>query len=129
MEESNRQRKVSRMVQRELGSIFLADAKNMFGPVMISITQVRMSPDLSLARVYLSIMPGNPNEVLTLITEKKSEIRRLLGNKIRHQVRVIPELAFFHDDSAAYAAHIDKLLSNLNIPAATDDEEEEEEND
>ena len=115
------------MIQRELGSIFLADAKNMFGPVMISITQVRMSPDLSLARVYLSIMPGNPEEVLATINERKSEIRKLLGNKIRHQVRIIPELAFHHDDSAAYAAHIDRLLSSLNIPPAPEEGEEEEE--
>ena len=124
MEESNRQRKVGRMIQRELASLFLADAKNLFGQIMISVTQVRMSPDLALARVYLSFVQGDGEAQTERVNDRKSDVRRLLGNKIRHSVRVIPELAFFHDDSAAYAAHIDSLLANLDIPPAPEEDEE-----
>lgn len=115
------------MIQRELASIFLADAKNLFGQVMISVTQVRMSPDLALARVYLSFVQGDGETQTERVNDRKSDVRRLLGNKIRHQVRVIPELAFFHDDSSAYAAHIDNLLSNLNIPPEPEEDEASEE--
>ncbi len=82
-----------------------------------------MSPDLSIARVYLSFMLSeNKQALLDAIVMKKGEVRRQLGNRIGKVVRVVPELLFFLDDSADYAAHIDSLLADLDIPP----EEEEE---
>lgn len=78
---------------------------------MITVTIVRISPDLGVARVYLSIFPVNPDEKpLVLIQEKVHEIRHFLGNQVRHQLRVVPELTFFIDDSLDYIEKIDGLL-------------------
>ena len=78
---------------------------------MITVTVVRVSPDLSLAKVYLSIFPHAPNEdLLTPVNEHGKMIRNSLANIIRHQVRVIPELAFYIDDSMDYVEKIDQLL-------------------
>jgi ribosome-binding factor A len=109
--DSTRQLKVSRLIQKELGTIFQRDARNMFGPVMITVTQVRVSPDLGVAKVYVSLFPVKDKEaVLTKIKTKTIEIRKTLGEQIKKQVRVIPNLMFFLDDSLDYAEHIDDLL-------------------
>ena len=110
--DSTRQLKVSRLIQKELGSIFQKDAQSLFGSVMITVTQVRVSPDLGVAKVYVSLFPVKDKEaVLKLIKTKTNELRKKLGNEIKKQVRVIPDLMFFLDDSIDYAEHIDKLLS------------------
>lgn len=109
--DSTRQLKVSRLVQKELAAIFQRDAKNLFGPVMITVTQVRVSPDLGVAKVYLSLFPVKDKEaVLTSIRTKTIEIRMALSAAIKKQVRIIPNLMFFIDDSLDYAEHIDELL-------------------
>lgn len=109
--DSTRQLKVSRLIQKELGTIFQRDARNMFGPVMITVTQVRVSPDLGVAKVYVSLYPVKDKEAaLVRIKTKTIEIRKSLGEQIKKQVRVIPNLMFFLDDSLDYAEHIDDLL-------------------
>ena len=114
---STRQNKFSRLIQRELGEIFQRDTKSWFGKRLITVTEVRMSPDLSVAKVYLSfLMVDDASSILDLIEKRKSEIRRTLGNKIRNQVRVIPELIFNHDNSSEYASKIDQILAGLDIP-------------
>lgn len=106
----------------------------MFGRAFITVTSVKMSPDLSLAKVYLSFMQvANSNEMLEKINDHKKEIRKILGNKIGKQVRIVPDLIFYLDDSAAYAARMDELISGLNIPPADegsleiDDDDDEKE--
>lgn len=109
--ESTRQKKVARLVLKELSQIFNIDSNNILGPIMISITAVRISPDLAYANVFLSIFPvNNPEEALVKIKKSGSLIRKKLGIAVRNQLRVVPELNFFIDDSAEYAEEIDKLL-------------------
>jgi len=84
-------------------------------------TLVKMSPDLGLAKIYVSILGLNsPSEFFDRINERKSEVRRILGNKIGKQVRKIPELAFFHDNIEEEARRVDKLIDKLDIPPETE---------
>jgi ribosome-binding factor A len=109
--ESVRQQKVGRLLQKELSEIFRANAKTLFEGNFITVTIVRVSPDLGAAKIYLSIMlSADKSAALTQVKEQAPAIRRLLGNNIRRQVRVIPELSFFIDDSLDYAEKIDNLL-------------------
>ncbi len=109
--ESTRQKRVARLVQRELGDIFLKEGKTLFGGKMITVTQVRMSPDLSLARVYLSVFPAVTKEEFDqLVNDQKKKIRYELSGRIHNQLRSMPELAFFLDDSLDYIDRIEKLL-------------------
>jgi len=111
--ESTRQKKVGRLIQKELAEIFRSKTRNMFGGNMITPTVVRMSPDLMLAKVYLSIFPSNKqDEVLEMVNSTSGETRYYLGKKIGKQVKAIPELAFYIDDSHDYAERIDNLLNS-----------------
>ena len=111
--ESTRQKKVSRLIQKELADIFLRK-NNEFAPgKLISITIVRVSPDLSFAKVFLSIFPStNQDEVVNAIKDHTAKIRYELGQKVRSQLRIVPEIAFFIDDSLDYIDNIDKLLKS-----------------
>ncbi len=108
--ETTRQRKVSRLLQKELGTYFQRNSLT-FGNRIISVTIVRISSDLSTARIYLSIFPLKQDEKpIPQIQEKAHEIRHFLGNQVRHQLRIIPELTFFIDDSLDYIDKINGLL-------------------
>ena len=110
--ESTRQKKVGRLIQKELAEIFRSQTRNMFKGNMITVTVVRMSPDLMLAKVYISVFPSDKqDEVLEMVNSTAGETRYYLGKKIGKQVRGIPELAFFIDDSLDYAQRIDNLLN------------------
>jgi ribosome-binding factor A len=109
--ESVRQQKVARLLQKELSEIFRAHSKSLFEGKFITVTIVRVSPDLGQAKVYLSVMnPGDKEAIVENVRNQTAIIRRELGNIIRRQVRVIPELLFFLDDSLDYAQKIDDLL-------------------
>jgi ribosome-binding factor A len=111
--ESTRQKKVSRLVQKELADIFLKKGNEFAHGKLVSITRVRLSPDLSFAKIYLSIFPAtNQNEVLNSIQEHSSRIRFELGQKVRTQLRIVPDIAFHIDDSLDYIDKIDKLLKS-----------------
>jgi ribosome-binding factor A len=108
--ESTRQKKVARLLQKEIGSI-LQQKTSELGGKMITVTVVRMSPDLSLAKIYLSFFPVKENEdPLSSVKEHTAQIRYELGNKVHNQLRIVPELAFFVDDSLDYIEKIEKLL-------------------
>jgi ribosome-binding factor A len=110
--ESVRQSKVSKLLQKELAEIFRANSKTLFNDAFISVTVVRISSDLSSAKIYISIMTTTgANTVFNLVNEKKQHIRKLLGNIIGKQVRVVPEVTFFIDDSYDYAKKIDALFN------------------
>ena len=109
--DSTRQQKFSRLIQKEIAEIFQFDTKGKFGSIMITVTQVRVSPDLGVAKIYVSLFPvKEKDQMLDLIKKNTSEIRGLLGKRIRHQARVIPELVFYIDDSLDYAERINELL-------------------
>jgi ribosome-binding factor A len=109
--ESTRQQKVSRLIQKELGEIFQQKGTSISEGKMVTVTVVRMSPDLSVAKVYLSFFPPQQkSESLDLVRKHVREIRFELGERVGKQLRVVPELALFTDDSAEYAANIDRIL-------------------
>jgi ribosome-binding factor A len=108
--ETTRQQKISRLIQKELSEIFLLQTKSMHG-VMVSVSAVRISPDLSVCRAYLSIFPSNRGEeIIKNINDNVKAVRYELGQRLRFQLRIIPELKFFVDDSLDYIEHIDELL-------------------
>jgi ribosome-binding factor A len=109
--DSVRQSKIARLLQKELATFFQVESRNLFSGKMITVTMVRVSPDMGLARVYLSIFPYEPGEnIIDQVSQHGKMIRNSLGRNIRHQVRAIPELAFYIDDSMDYIERIDKLL-------------------
>jgi ribosome-binding factor A len=109
--DSVRQSKIARLLQKELATVFQVESRNILPGKMITVTVVRVSPDLGFAKVYLSIFPHKPDEdSITAINEHNKMIRNTLARNIRHQVRVIPELAFYIDDSMDYVEKIDRLL-------------------
>ncbi len=124
MKESKRQKQAAGLIQRDLSELFQRNAANWLGkPAFVTVTNVTMSPDLSVAKVYLSfVLDDNRQEMMDTLNQRKSDVRRVLGNRIGKAVRVVPELIFYLDESADYASHIDQLLSDLNIPPAQDDE-------
>ncbi|MBE6292334.1 MAG: 30S ribosome-binding factor RbfA [Bacteroidales bacterium] len=108
--ESTRQSKIARLIQKELSEIFLVQAKSMNG-VLVSVTAARVSPDLSIARVNISVFPSERgDEIVRNLNNNVRSIRYELGNRLRHQLRIIPELKFFIDDSLDYLERIDELL-------------------
>lgn len=108
--ETTRQNKISRLIQKELSEIFLLQTKSMAG-VLVSVSAVRISPDMSIARVYLSVFPsGKSQEIVKNINDNMKSIRFELGTRVRHQLRIIPELKFFVDDSLDYVERINELL-------------------
>lgn len=109
--ESVRQQKVNKLIQKELAEIFRSESRNLFGGAFITVTQTRVSPDLGTAKVYISIMATKDKQaIFNLVEEQKSAIRKRLGNLIKKQLRVVPELQFFIDDSLDYAMKIEELL-------------------
>lgn len=122
--ESTRQQKISRLIQQDLGDIFLREMKPVLGNSLITVTGVRISPDLSIARVHVSIMPigeipaqGNKaaepatkQGIIDAILTHASDIRRRLGNREAKQLRIIPQLDYYLDDSLDYVEKIDRLL-------------------
>lgn len=108
--DSIRQQKVNKLLLKELSELFRSESKNLFGGAFITVTVVRVSPDLGMAKVYVSIMGNNSKNALKLIEEKNKDIRRRVGNALGRQLRVIPELHFYIDDSLDYAMKIEELL-------------------
>lgn len=110
--QETRQNKIARLLQKELSIIFQQQTRMMRG-VMVSVTRVKVSPDLSICTAYLSIFPSDKGEeIIKNITASDKAIRYELGTKVRHQLRIIPELRFFIDDSLDYIDKIDELLKS-----------------
>ena len=108
---STRQNKIERLLQKDLGDIFQKGTNTLFKGKMITVTTVRVSPDLSSARVYLSLFPvKDKKEFIDYINSVEGQIRFDLGKRIRHQLRKVPGLKFFVDDSLDYIENIDNLL-------------------
>lgn len=108
--ETTRQNKISRLLQKELSEIFLAQTRKTHGTI-VSVSIVRISPDLSIAKVYLSVFPSEKAQAtIESVNASAREIRYELAQKVRFQLRKIPELRFYLDDSLDYIDKIDNLL-------------------
>lgn len=115
--DSKRQQKFSRLIQKELAEIFQRECSHLFQSTYISVSGVRVSPDLGVAKVHLSLLLSpQGRDLLKEIQVHTKTIRHELAKRIKNQVRVIPELIFYLDDTAEYAAKMDKILSQLDIP-------------
>jgi ribosome-binding factor A len=120
--ESTRQQKYGKLIQKELSDIFLHDTKGLFGNAFITVTTVRVSPDLGIAKVYLSfMMVEDKKAMLDMIVKQTKPIRKMLGNRISKQARVIPALMFFIDDTVDYANKMNELFSKIVIPKKEED--------
>ncbi|HHT23462.1 MAG TPA: 30S ribosome-binding factor RbfA [Bacteroidales bacterium] len=110
--ETTRQQKIARLLQKELGDIFLQYARRIQGTI-ITVTGVTVSPDLSIARIRLSIFPADKvAPVMGQVEAETKTFRYELGKRVRHQLRIIPELFFYNDDSLDYLENIDNLLKS-----------------
>lgn len=121
MKESNRQKKLGKVVQQELSEIFQREI-SVPGAPMLTVTVVRVTGDLRLARAYISVFPDAKGKTtIEALEEMNREIRHLLAQRIRRQVRHIPELEFYLDDTAQEVAHMDALFAR--IKSASPEEE------
>ena len=108
--ETTRQQKIERLIQKELSDMLQRQTQQLPG-VLVSVSRVRISPDLSVCRGYLSVFPSERGEeIVANINANVKTVRFELGKRVRHQLRIIPELKFFIDDSLDYIEHIDELL-------------------
>jgi ribosome-binding factor A len=114
---TTRQQKYARLIQKEVSEIFQRDKKGILENAFITLADVRVSPDLSVAKIYISMLLAKDKEkVLEKINTRKKEIRKELGERIGKQVRIIPELVFYIDEVEENAQRIEDLIKNLNIP-------------
>jgi len=113
--ESKRQQKFAGVIQQDLAAIFQREGINLLPNTMITITKVRVTPDLAIARVFLSFFNSNNNQLaLNTIKAHASEIRYKLGARIKDQVRIIPQLEFFVDDTSDYVERMDKIFDKIS---------------
>ncbi|OFY92546.1 MAG: ribosome-binding factor A [Bacteroidetes bacterium RIFCSPLOWO2_12_FULL_31_6] len=111
---TTKKQKISRLIQKTMGEYFQQNARILLGnTMMVTVTVVRLSPDSGVAKVYLSLFGSSDKEkAMEVIRAKAKEIRRELGVKVKNQIRIIPELIFYIDDSLDYAEKIDSLLKH-----------------
>ena len=117
MSGSTRQQKYGRLIQKELSDIFQRDKRGILDNAFITIADVKVNADLSVAKVYISMLLAKEKEkVLDNINRHKSELRRALGDQIGKQVRIVPELIFYRDEVEENATKMDDIIKNLHIP-------------
>jgi len=110
-EQSTRQLKVAREIQKDLAEIIRSKGMPAFDGAMVSVSGVKISPDLSVARVYVSVFPSEKAEkVMGMLEDDTKALRGELGQKVRRQLRIVPEISFFLDSSLDYVEHIEELL-------------------
>lgn len=110
--ENTRQQKISKQIQRDIAEILQRDHSSLLRGMLVTVTTVRVSVDLAYAKIYISVFPFDKAKVaLELIDGQNKAIRGALGNRMRNQVKSIPELQFFIDDSLEYIENIDSLLN------------------
>jgi len=124
---STRQRKYEGLIQKDLSDIFQKDARHWIGSAFITITGVEISPDLSFAKIFLSTMlVDQPASFVESMNLRKREIRKALGAKIGKQVRIVPDIAFYLDETMANGQKMESLIASLNIPPAEIEEKTED---
>ncbi|MBO7186239.1 MAG: 30S ribosome-binding factor RbfA [Alistipes sp.] len=109
--DSTRQQKIARLIQRDIAEILQKELSEVTRGSLVTVTNVRVSPDLAYAKLYISIFPFDRSQALLEAIEEKSwYVRKLLGARIRNQLKIVPELEWFIDDSLEYIQNIDNLL-------------------
>lgn len=125
--ESKRQQKFAGVIQKDLAEIFQREGMNFLPGIMVTITKVRVTPDLAIARVYLSFFNSTNNTLaLNTIKSHSNEIRYKLGNRIKDQVRIVPQLDFFLDDTSDYVERMDKIFDKISKEPRQAEEPEQE---
>ena len=113
--ESKRQQKFAGVIQEDLAAIFQREGMNYLPNTLVTITKVRVTPDLAIARIFLSFFNnGNMAQALHIIKSHASEIRYKLGARIKDQVRIVPQLEFFVDDTSEYVERMDKIFDKIS---------------
>lgn len=109
--ETTRQQKIAKLIQRDLAGVFQKECRHLLSGTLVTVTKVQVTRDLSIAKVYLSLFATNNNKTVVETLQKNvKEIRFNLGQRVHNQLRVIPELHFYEDDSLDYIENIEKLL-------------------
>lgn len=115
--ETQRQHKYSKQILKDLAQIFQRNIQDHFGGAFVTLKEVKISPDLAIATIYVSVLPiQKAEEVMAIIESNNKRIRGLLGNAIGKQARVVPSLRFFIDNTEERASKMDTLIDNLDIP-------------
>jgi ribosome-binding factor A len=110
-EETTRQQKVGRQIQKDISDILLKEARHLVQGAMVTVSKVRVSPDLTFAKIYLSVFPFERSEaMLGALRENSPKIRYELGRRVKNQLRIVPEIAFAVDDSLEYVDRIERLI-------------------
>lgn len=114
MEESKRQKQVGKLIQQEMSDIFQREGLNVIDGGMLSISKVSVTPDLMEARIYMSLFQiKNPEELLRSIRERTGEWRNALGQRVKNQLRRVPEIQFFTDDTLDYVFKMEELFKKI----------------
>ncbi len=127
--DSRRQLKMGSVIQEAFAEILIRDGRNIYGKAFVTVTSVKVTSDLSLARFYLSIYNADDaEEVVQKFNEHTFELKRKLAEKLRHQLRVMPNIEFFKDDTLEYAFHMDEVFKKIkqedeNLKLAIDNEQ------
>ena len=117
-EPTTRQQKIARQIQKDVADIFAHELAAKLRGVMTTVTTVRVSPDFGYAKIYVSVFPfGEAQRIMAVLDDEAWLVRRSLGQRIRHQLKVVPEVQFFLDDSLEYIENIERAMDN--DPAAT----------
>jgi ribosome-binding factor A len=113
--DSRRQSKIAHLIQEVFGNLLQREGRSIIGNTFMTVTQVKVTPDLSVARIYISILaePNAPT-IIKAMNKNKLEFRRLVGNDMRHDLRKIPELEFYLDDTLDYVEKMDKLFKKIH---------------
>lgn len=129
MQESKRQKQVGQLINEEMSNIFQREGLNVVNGGLVSISKVSMTPDLLEARIYLSLFKiDNPQEFIDEITTKSGELRGILGNKLKNQLRRIPELKFFNDDTLDYVFKMEGIFKKLEDERQAREQQKSDEN-
>jgi len=115
--ENKRQKQIAKQIQKDLGEIFQKDLKAVIGKAFVTITDVQTTPDLAIARVYLSfMMVDDKDALLEKIKDQGKKIRGLFGTRVRNQFRIVPNFQYYIDETAQAAKKMDDLIASLDIP-------------
>ena len=126
--EGTRQQKIGKQIQKDISEIFQKDKWGLFRNKLVSVADVKVTSDLSIARIYLSMMMVEDKDaMIEKIEQHKSEIRKLLGNRIGKQMRMVPDIQFYKDEVEERASRIESIIDDLDIPPEEEDEDDNDE--
>ena len=124
--ESKRQQQYAKLIRKDMGDLFNKIGRDIYGNNFVTVTEVKMTPDLSLAKIYVSVLAASDKQqVVARINQRKGELRGHLGRKIGKQVRIVPDIQFYLDDTLDTAEKMDKIFKDLHIPPSAADDQED----